>query len=157
MKKINKTLSANTLLHIILILLTSISLISCSNDDDTSDTFLKRFDNTEWDFFGDGEEYIKFQNDLRNPIVEWENGGNCYTYFNWSTLKVLELIENSSDTLIVKWGAPGDIAYGTYTFSIEGESIKVSRTGYADGNYGSGSVILVKISNNVIDGLTICN
>lgn len=167
MNKINKRLSTNTLLNTILILLTAFSLISCSNDGDTSaDTFLERFHNTIWKYTyvqdtGNGnvneDNYLRFNNNISNPIYVWEfysYQSDCWEYYNYASRNI-EVLENSRDTFILNV-TYSDETSEVYTFNLVGDSMVVNTITKDGPNTFNTTVSFHKTSDNV-NNLKICN
>ncbi|MFD1293948.1 hypothetical protein ACFQ5N_08885 [Lutibacter holmesii] len=144
-------------LGILMIMVLSISMISCSDDSD--DTFLGRFDGTQWEFFKNGESqdiFFEFNDNIKNPVTEWfDEIGSCYYKYNWAAKVEFEVLENSYDTFIVKCEYNDGYNTTVYNFTvIDGEI--VVQVGVSDDGYrGSYAGVLLDPTTN-IDDLSIC-
>jgi len=157
---IKKLFSNNTLLHLIFILLATLTLSNCSNDENdgssSSNTLLESLGGTEWKYT-DGEDvkYYTFKNNLSSPFEEWWGSINrsCYEYYQASSAQSLNVLENTSDSFVIV------LDYGhaseTYNFRMSGSSLKLT-FGANDGGNSSTSYYLFDQSSDVLDQLQIC-
>jgi hypothetical protein len=112
---------------IYLLSITFLLLQSCSSDsvssDDTTNTFLKKYDGTTW-MWEDGYGYIqyfKFNNTTKNPFTlyqsDYSEPNACLTVINVSSLNQFNVTENSSNKVVVQIGNSAD--YSFYTFELK--------------------------------------
>lgn len=144
-------------IHLLILLGLIISLNSCNTDDETSNTFLKKYDGTSW-IVPIGEEtiYIRINDDLNTFIEEWEyrDSDDCYEYedhfFEEGTY---EIIENSENKLIIEYNYEGETE--TLTLTVQGDVLKVVVDYSFEGETGQEIIFLTKSSVNV-DDLVVC-
>ena len=148
----------NNFFYLFVLLGLIISLNGCSSDDETTKTFLEKYDGTSW-LVPISEEtvYIRINDDLIKFIEEWEyyESNDCYEYedhfFEEGTF---EVIENSENKLIVEYNYEGDTE--TLTLTVQGDTLKVVVDYSFDGETGQEILFLTKSSINV-DDLVICS
>ena len=148
----------NSFINLLAILIITVSLISCNNDNDgsSSNTLLESLGGTEWKYT-DGEDvkYYTFKNNLSSPFEEWWGSINrsCYEYYQASNAQSLNVLENTSDSFVIV------LDYGhaseTYNFRMSGSSLKLT-FGANDGGNSSTSYYLFDQSSDVLDQLQIC-
>nr|WP_315148101.1 hypothetical protein [uncultured Flavobacterium sp.] len=113
---------------IYLFCITFLLLQSCSSDsgssDDSSNTFLKKYDGTTW-MWEDGYgyvEYIKFNNTTKNPFTIYQSDDYkvpqaCLTVVNVSSLGQFNVTENSTNKVVLQIGSSTE--YSFYTFELK--------------------------------------
>lgn len=132
-------------------------IFGCSSDDDnnSNQTFLQLNNGSVWVLNGDG--YWRLNNNLNNPISYYEIDDTeaCYNILNTYIEEVesIEVIENSSSSLVIELQDSGDI--GTFNLSVidNGETLKVVILGNI---YTPETLFLPKTNINV-NSLLICN
>ena len=147
----------NNFFYLFVLLGLIISLNSCSSDDETTKTFLEKYDGTSW-LVPVSEEtiYIRINDDLINFIEEWEyhESNDCYEYeddfFDEGTF---EVVENSENKLIIEYNYEGDTE--TLTLTPQGAALKVIVDYSFDGETWQEIIFLTKSPINV-DDLVIC-
>jgi len=139
----------------------SISMVSCS-DDDSADTFLERFDGTEWEvkYVDENDEmgYYKFNNDTFLPIDEWGlKGTDCYWSIEWGNSRfAIEILENSRDTFKVKETSSSGNVSVINTFTYTDNVMRLNMLADDGGNIGSSVITLTKTSTD-LESLIICD
>lgn len=108
--------------------ITFLLLQSCSSDNGSSDestnTFLKKYDGTTW-MWEDGYGYIqyfKFNNTTKNPFTLYQSDDYkapqaCLTVVNVSSLNQFNVTENSTNKVVVQIGSSAE--YSFYTFELK--------------------------------------
>ncbi|MEN8125772.1 MAG: hypothetical protein ABFR32_11655 [Bacteroidota bacterium] len=134
-------------LFLFIVLGLTLSFNACSSDDDEPQTFLEKYDGTIWTFSGE-DIYIRIIDNESIILEEWYLDNDCYEH-DTLNYEVLEIIENSTDKLIIKITDDGETE--TFTFTIEGEVLTVVITEVD----GFETVSLIKTSVNV-DEFEIC-
>lgn len=134
-------------LFLFIVLGLTLSFNACSSDDDGPQTFLEKYDGTIWTFSGE-DIYIRIIDNESIILEEWYLDNDCYEH-DTLNYEVLEIIENSTDKLVIKITDDGETE--TFTFTIEGEVLTVVITEVD----GFETVTLIKTSVNV-DEFEIC-
>lgn len=134
-------------LFLFIVLGLTLSFNACSSDDDEPQTFLEKYDGTIWTFSGE-DIYIRIIDNESIILEEWYLDNDCYEH-DTLNYEVLEIIENSTDKLVIKITDDGETE--TFTFTIEGEVLTVVITEVD----GFETVSLIKTSVNV-DEFEIC-
>ena len=160
--------------NIVSILTLSLLLFSCSNNGIEKPvieplTFLQKYAGTVWVPNGDETEfYIRFINDLNQPLETWDYRTDCY-YYELETLNFgdgsplpHEITANSGDLLEISYYSywDGNVYHEVekYTFMITGNSLKIESKFYEDGALqNSYEPIFFHKSNVNVDSLPICH
>jgi len=141
----------------------------CDEDDETpvTKTFLELYSGTTWILSDDGgvpddaevPRYARLLNDKSKIFDGWyqtSNEPDCYYYYNVSTLEgTLQIIDNSDDKLIFKMSY-GTTESETFTFTIEGDTLKVISKYEEVGSAAEEYTIYFKKTAVNVDELTLC-
>ena len=147
---------------IIYILVLSFFIISCSksDDDNSSTTFLEKYEGTVWfNNENDVPSYIRFINNLSTPLENWIDVADCYQYYLNEFYEGDSITENSNDILEFRYveSDGGDEWVDIMTLTASGNSIEVEYKYYEnDDLYESGFIYFTKSSADV-DSFTLCD
>ena len=120
----------------LIILIVFMTIVSCSKDDESANTFLESFDNTVWKFdytgTADGPHhyYVKFTNNTYAPLEIWggssaDNEGGLYTcaYYRLFNLdSKTMLVENTVNGFVLRFETDPNF-WNTLTFSKSSDDI----------------------------------
>ena len=139
------------LLYLFIILGLTLSFNNCTSDDDEdilTQTWLEKYDGTKWED-GDGLYWRIIDN--TNTILEsWYHDGPCYWHSIPEGNENFEIIENSTNKLVIHVIEDGNTE--TVTLRINGDTLTV----LFEENGESETIYLDKTSVNV-DDFTLCD
>jgi len=148
---------------LIYILIFSLFIFNCSDDDNpstTSITFLEKYEGTVW--FNDENDvpsYIRFINNLSTPLENWIDVAVCYQYYLNEFYEGDSITKNSNDILEFRYveSDGGDEWVDIMTLTASENSIEVEYKYYENGDlYESGFIYFTKSSADV-ESFTLCD
>lgn len=144
----------------ILFLALSISLGSCSSDEDDpkDQTFLEHNDGTKWEAMFEGlRVYVRINNSVTNPLETWLFNpiAECYEYQDGSVNTSVEILENSENRLVVEFtDEPGEYAVLTVVSNNDMLNLKIEN--YEDDVLVETTNLSFEASNVNLSDLEIC-
>ena len=151
----------NKVLSILILLVMSVSLSSCG-DDNNIKSFLEKYGNTDWKFSEPtiGETlYVRILNDSSNPFDIWFSVAEAGCFIKESlgdggTVEVLENTENGFKIKVVDDGNPSE--YGIFTFTVNGDILTIKSEFFVDDILDDQQLFVLQSTTDNLDDLNIC-
>ncbi len=149
------------ILSILTLLVLTVSLSSCGNDDAIK-SFLQKQADTSWKFAEatTGQTlYARINNSEVNPLDVWFSviEQACFLHQKLSDDGTIEVLENSENELKLKVVDDGNpTEYGIFTLTVNGDILTVKSEFYEDDILQDQEVFILQKTSDDVDELDIC-
>jgi hypothetical protein len=159
--QMKKLILKNKVLSILILLVLSVSLNSCG-DDNSIKSFLEKYGDTDWKFSEPtiGETlYVRILNDSSNPFDIWFSVAEAGCFIHESlgdggTVEVLENTENGFKIKVVDDGNPSE--YAIFTFTVTADILTIKSEFFEDDILDDQQLFVLQSTTDDLDGLNIC-
>jgi len=149
------------ILSVLILLVLSISITGCS-DDETIKSFLEKQADTDWKFnepLTGAILYVTINNNQVNPFEIWFSiiEEACFIHESIGDDGTVEILENSANELKIKVVDDGNPAeYSIITFTVNGDILTVVNEDYEDGVLEEEDLFIFQKTSDNLDDLNIC-
>lgn len=138
----------------------SMSIVSCSDDDDNEKSFLETHGGTAWNFEEENSGvsiYVQLNSTVSNPFEIWMDllDAGCYLYQSIEDDGTPEVVEDSENKVVIRVDE-NDTDYIILTLRVAGDRLTVTTEEYEDGELDESQILILDKTSDNVDDLEIC-